>query len=415
MNKQIVVYLLTILAALTGTLLLIAVVMNPPMGDLVELGRLLGVTAVISAGVGYLTYRFGLWRQFRSLSRALAVSYLIAAGLTLLNVWLTARLMFINEHDLALATLLLLFGAVISVSFGIFISGSSMQALNMLARGARRVSDGDLTTRVPEDGRDEIAQLSADFNEMVRRLEAAAAGERALEQARRDLVAWASHDLRTPLASLRAMIDALVDGVADDAETARRYLRQSQQEIARMSRLIDDLFELAQLDTGGLALSCEAASISDLISDALEGFTEPARSAGVHLKGTAAPGVDPVFMAPDKIARVLTNLIENALGYTPAGGSVTVAAGLREAQVVVSVADSGAGIALEDRPRVFERFFRGEKSRTRERDDRGGGGLGLAISKGIVEAHGGSIWLNEMHSPGTMISFSLPKNGKMEN
>ena len=411
MNKQILVYLLTILAVVAGTLLLIALVMNPPMGDLIELGRLLGVTAVISAGIGYLTYRFGLWRQFRSLSRALAVSYLIAAGLTLLNVWLTARLMFINEHDLSLATLLLLFAAGISVAFGIFISGSSMQALNLLAYSARRVSGGDLTTRVPEDGRDEIAQLSVAFNEMVGRLEAAAASERALEEARRDLVAWASHDLRTPLASLRAMTDSLVEGVVDDAETARRYLRQSQQEIARMNRLIDDLFELAQLDSGGLVLACEAASLSDLISDALESFTEQARSAGIELEGRAAPGIDPVFMGPDKIGRVLNNLIENALRHTPEGGSVRVAAELAAQDIVVSVADTGPGIDPEDRPRIFERFFRSEKSRNREGYDRGGAGLGLAISKGIVEAHGGSIWLDDGVASGTKITFSLPQKG----
>jgi signal transduction histidine kinase len=411
MNKQILVYLLTIVAALAGTLLLIALIMNPPMGDLVELGWLLGITAVISGGIGYLTYRLGLWRQFRSLSRALAVSYLIAAGLTLLNVWVTARLMFINEHDLALATLLLLFAAGITVSFGIFISSSSMQALHRLALGARRVSEGDLTTRVPEEGRDEISQLSVAFNEMIRRLESAAAAERALEEARRDLVAWASHDLRTPLASLRAMTDALAEGVVDDAETARRYLRQSQQEIDRMNRLLDDLFELAQLDTGGLVLACEAASLSDLISDALEGFAEQARSSGIRLDGSAGPGIDPVFMAPDKIGRVLNNLIENALRHTPEGGSVMIAAALRDADVVISVADTGSGIDRSDRPHIFERFFRGEKSRTRTGYNRGGTGLGLAISKGIVDAHGGSIWLDDGESSGTKITFSLPQKG----
>jgi signal transduction histidine kinase len=178
-----------------------------------------------------------------------------------------------------------------------------------------------------------------------------------------------------------------------------------------MNRLIDDLFELAQLDTGGLVLACEAASLSDLISDSLEGFTERARSAGISLNGSAAPGIDPTFMAPDKIGRVLNNLIENALRHTPEGGSVLVAADLRSADVVISVADTGAGIDPEDQPRIFERFFRGEKSRTREGYDRGGAGLGLAISKGIVEAHGGSIWLEEAQSAGTKIAFSLPQKG----
>jgi signal transduction histidine kinase len=178
-----------------------------------------------------------------------------------------------------------------------------------------------------------------------------------------------------------------------------------------MSRLIDDLFELAQLDSGGLVLACEAASISDLISDALEGFNERARTAGIRLEGSASPGIDPVFMAPDKIGRVLNNLIENALRHTPEGGAVVVAADLNTGNVIVSVADTGSGIDPEDRTRIFERFYRGEKSRNREGYGRGGAGLGLAISKGIIEMHGGSIWLDEDRPAGTRIAFSLPQGG----
>lgn len=406
MNGRILTYLLTIAAALAVTLLLIALVMNPPMGDLLELGRLLGITAVISAGVGYLSHRMGWWRQFRSLSRALIVSHLIAAGLTLLNVWLTARLMFINEHDLSLAVLLVLFAGGITVSFGAFIASSSTQALNRLALGAEQLSEGNFSIRVAEDGQDEIARLARTFNQMVARLAQAAAAERALEETRRDLVAWASHDLRTPLASLRAMVDALAEGVVSDPETVERYLRQCQNEIERMNRLIDDLFVLAQIDAGGLTLVCEPASLSDLISDSLTGFVEQARSRDIRLAGTADPGVDPVFMAPEQISRVLNNLIDNALRHTPAGGSVTVEARPEQGQVRVSVQDTGPGIAPEDRPHVFERFFRGEKSRTRLSYDQGGSGLGLAIARGIVEAHGGRIWLDP-DSPGAVFHFTL--------
>lgn len=408
-NRRILTYLSGIALALLLTLGLVALVMQPPASDLLELAGLLAVTGLVSAGVGYLSHRMGWWRQFPSLGQALALTYLLAAGLTLLNVWLTARLMFINEHDLALATLLLLFASIISVSFGYFISTSLTQSLQNLALGAERLSEGDFSVRVPEEGRDEIAHLARMFNTMASRLEEARRAELALDEARRNLVAWASHDLRTPLASLRAMLDALGEGVVEDAETVARYLRQSQQEINRMSVLIDNLFELAQMDTGGLELQCETASLTDLISDTLEGFAARAREGRLSLTGEVAPGVDPVWMAPDKISRVLHNLIENALRYTPPGGNIHVRAGVEDGRVVVSVQDDGAGIPPEDLPLIFDPFYRGEKSRSREGYGSGGAGLGLAIARGIVEAHGGEIGAESAPGQGARMWFSLPK------
>ncbi len=413
MNRQIFSYLLGIFAALSLTLLLIVLVMDPPVGDLLELGILLGITAIASGAVGYVSHRLGWWRRFKSLTQALAVSYLIAGGLTMVNVWLTARLMFINSHDLALATLLLLFASSISVLFGVFIAGSATQVLRDLVQGAERLGRGDFSTRIEAVGEDEVAQLAKSFNEMVHRLETADASEKALEEARRNLIAWASHDLRTPLASLRAMLDALADGVVTDEATIQRYLQQSQVEIERMSRLINDLFELAQLDAGSLELQGEAASLSDLISDTLERFTARARQAGILLKAAAQPEIDPVWMAPDKIERVLNNLLENALRHTPAGGEISLQAGMENGDVHVSVSDSGLGIPEEDLPRIFDRFFRGEKSRTRQGYESGGSGLGLAIARGIVEAHGGNIWAhNNTPGPGSVFHFTLPRQGQ---
>jgi signal transduction histidine kinase len=404
-------YLFAVAAALAITLLLIALIMNPPMGDLMELGWLLSVTALTSGAVGYLSHRMGWWRRLKSLATAIALSYLIAAALTLLNVWLTARLMFINAHDLALAILLLLFASGISVSFGAFISSSVTQALRGLARGVEKISEGDFTTRLPVEGNDEVARLTAAFNQMSARLQQAANDQQALEDARRNLVAWASHDLRTPLASLRAMIDALAEGIVADRETTTRYLRQSQQEISRMNTLITDLFELAQIDAGGLELRGEPASLSDLISDTLGGFAERARGAGVLLEGSPPPGVDPVFMSPDKISRVLHNLLDNAIRHTPEGGRVCLEAVPDNGSVRITVRDTGAGISAEDLPRIFDRFYRGEKSRSRGGYAQGGAGLGLAIAKGIVEAHGGQIWAHNAAEGGAVFQFTLPRNG----
>lgn len=413
MNPRIsrpLIYLLGILAALTLTVVLVVAVMRPGPGDLRGLGLLFLITGSSSALIGYVSHRLGWWRRFPSITQTLTLGYVIAAGLTLLNVWLTARMMFINEHDLTLAGLLLVFAGGISISFGYFLSSSVTQSLRDMVQGAGRISQGDFSTRVEVPGKDEVAQLALALNAMTARLAQADADARALDSARRDLVAWASHDLRTPLASLRAMIDSLADGVVSDPQTVARYLRQAQAEIGRMSALIDDLFELAQLDAGHLVLHCEPSSLADLISDTLGGFRTRAQAKGLSLTGTVGPDVDPVWMAPDKMGRVLQNLIENALRHTPAGGEVHLRATAEKGRVTVTVKDSGDGISPEDLPRVFERFYRGEKSRSRDGSASGGAGLGLAIAKGLVEAHGGKIWVESGVGRGTSMTFELPKS-----
>jgi signal transduction histidine kinase len=409
-----ITYVLGIVAALALTVVLVVMVMRPPPGDLLALALLFAATAAASAFIGFVSHRAGWWRRFHSLRQTLTLGYVIAAGLTLLNVWLTAKLMFINRHDLALAGLLLLFAGGISISFGYFLSASITHTLADLVRAAGRLSRGDFAARVPVAGEDEVAQLGRAFNAMAARLQQADADQRALEAARRDLVAWASHDLRTPLASLRAMVDALADGVVADPASVARYLQQSQAEIGRMSALIDDLFELAQMDAGNLVLHCETSSLADLISDTLEAFSARAGARGIALSGQVEPGTDPVWMAPDKIGRVLRNLVENALRHTPPGGAIELHALPQAGGVVVTVRDTGEGIAPEDLGRVFDRFYRGDAARARALADTGAGaisggaGLGLAIARGLVEAHGGTISAESATGRGTTMRFTLP-------
>ena len=405
-----IIFFITIGIAIAFTLILIEVFMQPPSGDLISLGILLTATGLFSALIGFLSQQLNWWGHLRSIHYAFALGYLLAAGLAIFNVWLTAKLMFINEHDLALGTLLLIFAAGISASIGYFLSRSITARLSDLVQATHRISKGDFSIRVPVTGQDEVAQLAKTFNQMIARLEETEKAERALEEARRDLVAWASHDLRTPLTSLRAMIDAIADGVVDDVDTVARYLEQSQTEIARMNALVDDLFEVAQLDTGRIELQRSNSSLRDLISDTLQAFSAPAVEKGVHLSGSVQADVDPVWMAPDKISRVLQNLVSNALRYTPSGGSVQVTAKMIEANhVLVIVKDTGIGIPIPEQEKIFERFYRGEKSRSRDVSDRGGAGLGLTIARGLVEAHGGEISVQSAGGKGTAISFTLPK------
>jgi len=411
---RLLIYVIIILVMLLLTVILIQVLMSPPLGDLLYLVIYLGITSLVSAAFGFISHRLGWWRLLPHLSQTLILGYILAGALALFNVWLTARLMFINQHDLVLGTLLLIFAGGISVAFGYFLSNSITQDLKDLVVGAEDISQGDFGVRVNVSGEDEVAQLAQAFNQMAERLERAAQAERTLDEARRNLVAWASHDLRTPLTSLRVMLEALNDGIVTDPETVSRYLEQSQHEVKRMSLLIDDLFELAQLDAGYQDLDFEWIALSDLISDTLESFAARAQAQDVTLEGSITPLVDPIWAAPDKLSRVLDNLVGNALRYTPEGGSIYLSASLQDDQVQVIVRDTGTGIPDKDLPLIFDRFYRGEKSRTRGSQQNGGVGLGLAIVKGLVEAHGGKISVESELGAGTKFWFTLPKQTKLE-
>ena len=379
--------------------------MRPPINDLGLMASFLSITAVISVLVGYSAYRLGWMHRSPALRWTLLGGYALSSLLTFLNVWLTARLMFASQHDLLLATVLLLFAAGIAMALGYLLATALADRIQLLGWAAQAIASGNLEVRTPIQGRDEISGLCQRFNQMADRLQVADQQQKELENLRRDLIAWVSHDLHTPLASVRAIIEALADGVVDDPQTVQRYLRTAQKDIGALSELIDDLFQMAQLDAGGVPLDCAYNSLSDLVSDTLESFAALAKQRGINLKGEVAAGVDPIWIDAQRIGRVLNNLVSNALRHTPAGGSVQVLAKPEPGFVRVEVFDNGQGIPPEDLPNVFERFYRGEKSRNRAT---GGAGLGLAIARGIVEAHGGQIGVESTPGEFTRFSFTLP-------
>lgn len=399
-------YALGILAILVFSLALFYWLMRPPLGELGLMAQFLSVTAVISALAGYAAYRLGWMERSPRLGLTLMGIYALASVITFFNVWITARLMFINQHDLLLATILLVYAAGIAMVLGYFLSSALTDRIRSLEQAAEQVQQGQLEARVAVRGNDELAALGNTFNQTAARLQEAARRQHQLETLRREFVAWAGHDLQTPLASVRAIIEALADGVVEEPATVQRYLRTAQRDVENLSLLIDDLFQMAQLDAGGLRLERELASLSDLISDTLESFSELAGRQGVTLSGEVQPGVDPVFMDVPRVGRVLNNLIGNALRHTPPGGSVTVRAMPAPSGVRVEVRDTGEGIPAEDLPNVFDRFYRGEKSRSRAT---GGAGLGLAIAKGIVEAHAGQVGVESSPGQGTCFYYTLPQ------
>jgi signal transduction histidine kinase len=379
--------------------------MQAPLQDLTILVTWLSVTSLLSLAIGYLLYRRGLARS-PSLSLTLVLTYAWAAFVILFNVWIMSQQMFFNsEHDLILSGVLLLFSAIIATTFGIFVAASVTDELNQLATTAEEIATGNLEARVTVDGRDEVAQVGRAFNYMAQQLQQSEKERAEVEKMRRDLVAWTSHDLRTPLTSIRAMIEALYDGVVTDAEMTQRYYRTIRADVIALNGLIDDLFELAQLDAGGLSLEKSPHSLGDLISDTLESFQALAEQRGISLSGDVATNVDPVWLNAPKIGRVLNNLIGNALRYTPAGGQVRVTAVRLPSGIRVTVQDTGPGFNPDDLPRVFEQFYRGEQARSRKM---GGAGLGLAIARGIVEGHDGRIWAENGAAGGALVGFVLP-------
>lgn len=403
MNRPLLRYILGVLIILGVSLGIFTLLMSPSLADLRLMALFLLITALVSSAIGYAAYRLGWLTLSPTVRWTLLIGYALSAALTFFNVWFSAQLMFASKHDLLLAIVLLIFASGMAMALGYFISSALTDRITQVKGAADSLAEGNLDTRVTVNGNDEVAALGQAFNEMASRLQAADQKQRELEQARKDLIAWASHDLQTPLASIRAILEALADGVVDEPEMIARYLATAQRDVQSLSSLIDDLFQMAQLDAGGLTLDREPASLADLVSDTLESFSELASRQNVTLSGRVDPDVDPVLIDTQRIGRVLSNLVGNALRHTPAGGQVKLEAQRSASSVEVIVQDSGEGIRPEDRPHVFERFYRGEKSRSRAT---GGAGLGLAIAQAIVRAHGGDIRVENRN--GARFIFTLP-------
>ena len=270
-----------------------------------------------------------------------------------------------------------------------------LRPLDGLRSASKRLAGGDLSARAPAAGPRELQELGASFNEMAANLEQ-------LFDARRELVVWASHDLRTPLASLRAMVEALEDGLAQPEE----YLAAIKAQTQILSGLVEDLFVLARIDSGALALELQETSLGELVTACVDALEADASAQGVRLRSRLAS--DPVVtVAPDKVQRVLLNLLSNALRHARPDGEVAVLVEEDADRVVVAVEDDGNGLAPGASERMFERFWRADDSRT---GSSGGAGLGLAIAQGLVQAHGGTIWAENRLGGGARVAFTLPRS-----
>jgi signal transduction histidine kinase len=343
-----------------------------------------GASLVSGLAVAYALRRAPtVWLQLAGLA-------FLSVCLPLLAVLATGWVMFHMGADrkiLAVAA----GAATAAVVAGLLLARSIAASIRRVGEASARLASGDLGARAPETGSGELGRLGTSFNTMAASIEQ-------LFDARRELVAWASHDLRTPLASMQAMIEA----IEDDLATPDDYLPLLRDQVRTLSVLVDDLFELARIDAGALTLELRQTAVSELVESALRLLGPEAAARNVdlvaHVDGTATARI-----APDKIERVLFNLLTNALRHTPSDGSVAVHVEWAEDDVLVRVEDTGAGLEPEALGRMFERFWRADRARSAA-----GMGLGLAIARGLIEAHGGRIWAENAPQGGARVSFTLP-------
>ena len=437
-RNPLLIFIMLLVIPIAGTLFSGLIMFDLPGGEVRQLVTFMTMTGMLSSLIAFALYRLGVLEWFRSLRWAVWTMIALMVLMIFLNVWVIARFTFREQHYLALTSVLLVFAGLSALTIGFFASKTMTDRLSKLTDATHALAGGDFTTRLNISGNDEIAQLAATFNSMARSLQEVDEQKRQLEQTRRDLTAWVSHDLRTPLTSMRVMIEAILDGVVQDQATVHRYLDNSRAEIQHLGHLIDDLFALAQLDVGHLTIDMQQASIKDLISDTLGSMRAKAGEHEIRLNGEVAPEIDMILMAPDKIQRVLTNLVDNAIKYTRAGETVTLrayhsrsattkraaalthdnelaaSAGKESFEksgndIRIDIHNSGSYISQDVLPRLFESFYRGEGSRTRDDDGARGTGLGLAIARGFIEAHGGRIWATSAEADGTTFSFTLPQ------
>ncbi|MER6161453.1 HAMP domain-containing sensor histidine kinase [Streptomyces sp. NPDC001868] len=343
---------------------------------------LIALYAFLGAGAAGLLGALVLWPlRRRSLTASLTVIVAVAVTAMLAGTLAVAWAMFLSPHDLSVVTTVVAMAAVVSLATALLLGRWVVARSRALQLAARSFGDGGDFAAPDGPATAELAALSAELSATSVKLVASRERERALESSRRELVAWISHDLRTPLAGLRAMAEALEDGVAADPG---RYLRQIRTEVERLNGMVGDLFELSRIHAGALALTRSRISLYDLVGDAMAGADPLAREHRVRLVGDRVEPV-PVEVDGKEMSRVLGNLLVNAIRRTPADGTVAITAERSPEGVVLSVTDGCGGIPEEDLPRVFDTGWRGTHARTPP----AGAGLGLAIVRGIVEAHRG--------------------------
>ncbi len=401
MTRRLPPLVLTTLTALGGAVATLGIA-------LVALGRTdaehlllpLAIAVAMTVAATALASRGLASRSLRARFTAVAA---VATLIGLVNLAVLAWLMLVTEKDAALIGALLAYSTAAAIGAGLATARASSDAVEQLAYASGRMASGDLSARVgPVGGGREFQGLAASLDAMASRLERSIKAERLAEAQRRDLVIAVSHDLRTPLAGLRAMAEAIDDGVVSDPETIQLYTGRMRDLVESLGTLIDDLFEFVQLDAGAIEAETERAHVADVISSAVAACDTQATEKGLSLRtelGDAAAAA-----CSPRLTRVVQNLLQNAIRHTPADGTVLIVARREGKGLELAVEDSGDGVAPEAVEQVFEPFWRGDSARAGD-----GSGLGLALAKRIVEALEGDIEVSSGANRGARFAVWVPQ------
>ncbi len=343
------------------------------------------------------------WTRRSGLAVQIAVLACSVAVVVIAGAWFGARSMFLSAHDLDVLAVLLIAAGAVTCVIALLLGDRLARASEELAGAARQLGDGTVLSDAAPAASGELEVVARELERTSRRLDEARRNEQRLETSRRELVAWVSHDLRTPLAGIMAVAEALEDGIASDDDMRARYYSTLRTETGRLARLVDDLFELSRAQAGVLKLTMERISLDELVADAIAGVSPVAEAKGVHLEGRVAQPPPELAGSSPELLRALRNILENAVRHTPADGSVVVEAGATRDGARVSVLDDGGGVAPDDLERLFEVGYRADAART----PGGGAGLGLAIARSFVEAHAGRITVSN-EGRGARFTMWLP-------
>ncbi len=319
---------------------------------------------------------------------------ILVAGRSASAIMSTAEAEFLSRVNLGIV-IASLGATLVALLLGVWLSRRLTRPVRELTAATQAVAKGDLGHQVESRSRDELGELAESFNRMSADLAHA-------RDQRRQMTADIAHDLRTPLSVILGHSEALRDGVIQPTSESLNLVHD---EALRLNRLVEDLRTLSLAEAGELPLTQRRADVDAMLERAAASQSVRAQQQGIALRTEIAAGLPDVYVDPDRMAQVFANLLDNALRHTPAGGSVTLSAVAASGGVRLVVRDTGPGIASDDLPRVFERFYRADKSRRR---DQGGSGLGLAIAKSIIESHGGRIWAESSPGAGTQFIIELP-------
>jgi len=379
--------------------LLVAAAVGMKASELAHLAALLAPAVVVTVVAATLASRLLRRTSLRQRYLAIAaVGTLVALG----NLFALSAAMFVSSQDAAVLAVVLTYASASGLAAAFASARSSAEALDRVTRTAEILGDGNLTARVGRlDAGPELDRLASTLDQMAGRLQETRDRDQQIEDTRRDLITAASHDLRTPVANLRAMVEAIDERIVTDPPTIRRYAAEMRRAIGQLSALVDDLFELVQVDAGAIEAETEQAWLEDVVASAVASVEGEASRKGVRL-ATDVGGARGVACSP-RVTRVLQNLLVNAVRHTPADGTVRLEGRRSHEALRLVVEDTGEGIAEADLPFVFDPFFRADPARSGD-----GAGLGLALAERIVHALGGTIEVASQPNRGAKFDLTLP-------